>query len=231
VVGAPNVGGMNRFAAALIVAAQLGVTPRVVTIDASHPIAEVSVSSLRARTVIFDASIERWEQHGDSDSYAATTSFVFVPWVFALDPYKTQLVRVALRTPAIEDHEAAYRLSIVEVIPGTATPPPSARAFSIPLFVAPAKLEGGVHYELRSRAGNRCDVVIRNESNSHTYIATLAIESDGRELFAGKVTAFVLAGNTRTIPVTLRAPVHGPATLRVADETGRERSISVQANP
>ena len=220
-----------RFAAALIVAAQLGVAPRVVTIDASHPVAEVSVSSLRARTVIFDASIDRWEQRGDSDIYAATGSFVFVPSVFALNPYATQLVRVALRTPAIENREAAYRLSIVEVVAGSATPPPSARAFSIPVFVAPAKLEGDVRYELRARAGNRCDVVVRNESNSHAYIATLAVESDGRELFAGKVNAFVLAGNTRTIPVTLRAPLRGAATLRIANEAGSERSISVQATP
>lgn len=220
-----------RFAAALIVAAQLSVTPRVVTIDASHPVAEVSVSSLRARTVIFDASIARWEQHGDRDSYTATAAFVLAPSVFALDPYATKLVRVAMRSPAIGDREAAYRLSIIEVVAGAATPPPSARAFSIPLFVAPAKLEGDVRYELRARGGNRCDVVVRNESNAHAYIATLAIESDERELFADKINAFVLAGNTRTLPVTLRAPLRGTLTLRVADEAGNERSISVQATP
>lgn len=218
-----------RFASALILAAQLGVTPRVATIDAHHPIAEVSVSSLRARTVIFDTKIERWEQRGDNDTYAASgAAFATVPSVFSLDPYATQVVRVAPRPPAAGDRETAYRLSIVEVIAGSATPPPSARAFSIPLFVAPAKLEGRVRYELRLHAGNTYDVVVHNESNSHTYIATLALESAGQEIYAGKPATFVLAGNTRAIPVTLRARVNGPVTLHIEDETGNERSIELQ---
>ncbi len=222
---------MNRFAAALIVAAQLGVTPRMVTIDAHHPIAEVSISSLRARTVIFDTRLERWEQRGDNDTYAATESFATVPAVFSLDPYATQLVRIAPRTATAGDREAAYRLSVVEVIAGAATPPPSARVFAIPLFVAPAKVEGEVRYELRAHAGNTYDVIVHNESNIHAYIATLAVESDGQELYAGKPGAVVLAGNTRAIPVTLRAPMRGPVTLRIADESGNERSVPVQATP
>ncbi|HEX5275170.1 MAG TPA: fimbria/pilus periplasmic chaperone [Candidatus Rubrimentiphilum sp.] len=221
----------HHLAAALIVAAQLGITPRVATIDAHHPIAQVSVSSLRARTVIFDTRLERWEQRGDNDTYAATDSFVAVPSVFSLDPYATRTVRVALRAPATDDREGAYRLSIVEVIAGAATPPPSARAFSIPLFVAPAKVSGEVRYELRAHAGNTYDVVVHNESNTHTYIGTLAVESADQELYAGKAATFVLAGNTRAIPVKLRAPVHGSVTLRIAGEDGSERSIPVQAIP
>jgi P pilus assembly chaperone PapD len=218
-----------RLVAALILAAQLGMAPRFATIDARHPIAEISVSSLRARTVIFDTSIERWEQRGDNDTYAAASgAFVTVPSVFSLDPYATQLVRVALRSPAGEDREAAYRVSIVEVVPNNATPPPSARVLSIPLFVAPPKMEGEVSYALRPHAGNTYDVVVRNESNTHAYIATLAIEAGDRELYAGKRGVYVLAANTRAIPVTLRAPLRGPATLRVGNEGGAERSISVQ---
>jgi P pilus assembly chaperone PapD len=232
---------MKRLAPALILsaivvvwrlttsAAQLGATPRMVTIDAHHPIAEVSISSLRARTVIFDTRLERWEQKGESDTYAPANSFVTVPAVFALDPYATQLVRVAQRTPVIADREVAYRLSVIEVVAGAAAPPPTARAFTIPLFVAPAKVDGEIHYDLRARSGNRADVIVRNGSNTHAYIATLAIENAGRELFAGKIGAFVLAGNTRTIPVTLRAPVHGTVTLRIANEAGTEHSIEVQA--
>lgn len=220
-----------RFASALILAAQLGVIPRVVTIDASHPIGEVSISSLRARTVIFDTKLERWEQRGDNDTYTASDSFVTVPLVFALDPYATQLVRVARRTTVTPDREAAYRLSIIEVVAGAATPPPGARAFSVPLFIAPAKSEGQVRYELRAHAGNTYDVVVLNESNTHTYIASLALESSDRELYSGKVATFVLAGNTRAIPVKLGAAVRGTVTLRIVDEAGSERSISVQVIP
>jgi P pilus assembly chaperone PapD len=222
---------MNRFAAALIVAAQLGITPRMVTIDAHHPIAEVSISSLRARSVIFDARLERWEQRGDNDTYAATEAFATVPSVFSLEPYATQVVRIAPRTAPAGDREAAYRLSIVEVIANNATPPPSARVFAIPLFVAPAKVEGEVRYDLRAHAGNTYDVIVHNESNTHTYIASLALVGSDGELYTGKPATFVLAGNTRAIPVTLRAPVSGTVTLRITDDTGNERSVRVQATP
>lgn len=212
-------------------AAQLGVTPRMLTIDAKHPIAEVSISSLRARPVIFDTSIELWEQHGNGDTYAASRSFIAVPSVFTVNPYATQLLRVTGRSPASDGREAAYRLSIVEVIAGSATPPPSVRAFSIPIFVAPSKVEGDVRYELRMHGDNRYDVVVHNESNTHTYIATLAVESGEHKLYTGKVGAFVLAENTRTIPLTLSAPLRGPATLRIENDAGTTRSVSVQASP
>ena len=212
-------------------AAQLGVAPRTLTIDAKHPIAEVSISSLRARPVIFDTSIERWEQHGNDDTYAASKSFIIVPSVFALNPYATQLLRVTVRSPASDGREAAYRLSIIEVIAGSATPPPSARAFSIPIFVTPSKVEGDVRYELRTHGDKRCDVVVHNESNTHTYIAAISVASGDQQLYAGKVEAFVLARNTRTIPLTLNAPLRGPATLRIENGAGTARSVSVQASP
>lgn len=211
--------------------AQLGVTPRVLAVDPTHTITEVSISSLRARPVIFDTLIEQWEQRGSDDTYTPSRSFVAVPSVFSVSPYATQLLRLAMRTPVFGAREMAYRVRIVEVVAGNATPPASARTFSIPLFVAPAKAEGDVRYELHRRSETGYDVVVRNDSNVHTYIATLALDGQGQELYAGKVGAFVLAGNARTIPVTLRAPLVGPATLRIEAEGGITRSISVQSTP
>jgi len=106
--------------------ASFSLKPDSVTIDAHARVAEFEFSSLSARPTVFEVEIEDGK------------NFVIVPPVFLVKPYETETFRIALRTFALPANEERYKVSVVEVVPHTATPPPSARRYTATLVRAPA---------------------------------------------------------------------------------------------
>ncbi len=100
--------------------------PDSVTIDAHARVAEFEFSSLSARSTVFEVEIEGGK------------NFVIVPSVFLVAPYETRTFRIALRAFALPASDQSYKVSVVEVVPDAATPPPSARRFIATLVLAPA---------------------------------------------------------------------------------------------
>ncbi len=95
------------------------------TIDAHARVAEFEFSSLSARPTVFEVEIE------------GAKNFVVVPTVFLVEPYETQTFRIAQRTFALPVREESYKVSVIEVVPDAATPPPSARRYTATLVLAP----------------------------------------------------------------------------------------------
>ncbi|MGB6984374.1 MAG: hypothetical protein WBD74_00205 [Candidatus Aquilonibacter sp.] len=101
--------------------------PDRVTIDAHARVAEFEFSSLSARPAVFEVEIE------------AAKDFAVVPSVFLVEPYETETFRIAMRNFVLPRSEKSYKVSVVEVVPDAATPPPSARRYTATLVVASAK--------------------------------------------------------------------------------------------
>jgi len=103
-----------------------GLKPESATISPQAKIAEFQFSSLYAQPVVFQVTIA-----------PRGADFIVVPGVFRITPYETRLIRIALRTPALPAAEERYTVSITQVVPGAATPPPAARRFTAALVVTP----------------------------------------------------------------------------------------------
>jgi P pilus assembly chaperone PapD len=104
--------------------ASFSLRPESATIDAHARVAEFEFTSLDARPTVFQVEIE------------SAKDFVVVPSVFLVGPYETETFRIALRKFALPANEERYKISVVEVVAGTATPPPSARRFTATLVLA-----------------------------------------------------------------------------------------------
>ncbi len=106
--------------------ASFSLKPDSVTIGAHARVAEFEFSSLSARPTVFEVEIE------------AGKKFIVVPSVFLVAPHATQTFRIALRTFALPRSEESYKVSVVEVVPDAATPPPSARRYTATLVLSSA---------------------------------------------------------------------------------------------
>lgn len=106
--------------------ASFSLKPESATIDAHARVAEFEFTSLSARPTVFEVEIDPGK------------NFVIVPSVFLVAPYDTQTFRIALRTFALPASQESFKVSVVEVVPDTATPPPSARRYTATLVLAPA---------------------------------------------------------------------------------------------
>jgi fimbrial chaperone protein len=80
--------------------ATFDVKPSSITIEPDRPIAQVAFSSLNARAVVFDASVERWAQTQGQDVFSPADDLIVLPPVFSIQPYGTTLLRVARRQHA-----------------------------------------------------------------------------------------------------------------------------------
>ena len=98
--------------------------PESTTIDADEHVAEFEFTSRSARPTVFEVEVE------------PSRNFVVVPTVFLIEPYDTQTFRVGLRNFALPKSEEQYKVTVVEVVPGEATPPPSARRYTATLVLA-----------------------------------------------------------------------------------------------
>lgn len=105
--------------------ASFSLKPDSVTIDAHARVAEFEFSSLSARPTVFEVEVD------------AAKKFIVVPSVFLVEPHATQTFRIALRTFALPASEESYKVSVIEVVPDTATPPPSARRYTATLVLTP----------------------------------------------------------------------------------------------
>jgi P pilus assembly chaperone PapD len=106
--------------------ASFSLSPQTVTIDQHARIAEFQFSSISARAIVFQVNVE------------PANEFIVVPSVFRIEPYRTQTFRVTVRNFPASRSEESHRVTVLEVVPGAATPPPNARRYTATLVVAPA---------------------------------------------------------------------------------------------
>ena len=206
--------------------ATFGTNPNVITIDSHHPIAQIAVSSLSARVVSFDVRAYRWAQSGAGDVLAPeeAAGVLLVPPIFSIAPYDTTIIRVAFRQmPSAPKVEDSYQVVMTEI---TAAQGAQARVISVPLFLRPSSHSGSVTYVLKPGIGNTASLIVTNATNEHVFLSKLAITVNDKTVYVGKSSIYVLAGNARTVPLRLTAPLIGQrADLRFESENGSQQSV------
>lgn len=214
-------------------ATTFGAKPNSLTLDAQHRIAQLEFSSLDARTNLFDVTVARWSQTDGQDSLVPVTDPIVVPPIFSISPYETVLLRLTFRLPPQPGpSETSYQVIIKEVLPKTASA--NARIVTVPLFVPPASPSTTAPTYTLKRAGspNSADLIIKNASNTHIYIGKLSVEVDSKSLYEGVPAIYVLAGQSRTIPLKLTAALSGQnAELRYEDDRGDSQSATATITP
>lgn len=195
--------------------ASLQIRPASLTLTAERPVAELTMSSLDAHELIFDARLYRWTQHGAADAFAQASEPLVLPPVYDVLPYERQMLRVGFANPpAASLQERAYQLRIREVPQNGAAS--GTRMLTVPVFVAPAARQGSVSYELKRKDGATAQLTVRNASNEHVDLGGARIESGGETAFTLPAAFYVLAGNTRTLTFAPAKPLQSVARIRCA---------------
>jgi P pilus assembly chaperone PapD len=210
--------GASRAVAATYPSLQI--SPASVTLDATHTIGQLTMSSLSAQNVIFDLQTVAWRQDGDKDEFTPTNALAVVPPVYEIAAFRAMLVRVGLQRNAGDvKTEIAFQIRFREVTqPGATT---EARTLFAPVFVAPAERTGDVEYELARSGAQQAVLHVKNGANAHTYVGRVTIRSGERVAYSGAIDDYVLSGNSRSFLLTLEHPVEG-TTAEISIKNGDE---------
>ncbi len=201
------------FAAAMLALPGLGpayaslqISPRSVTLNATHRVGQIAMNSLDARDLIFDLEAVAWTQHGNDDSFTPTDDLAIVPPVYDVQPFRRVLVRVGLRDNArAATTEQAFQIRFREVLPAGSAE--TARTLTALVFLPPAQTQGEVKYTLQRDGERNAKLTVDDQSNAHAYLGKIRIESGGQEVYAGSPDAYVLAANSRTFELQLTHPL------------------------
>lgn len=216
------------FASAMLASAgagQFGVSPIRIDLDRGAKSGAITVSndeqaeSLRVQLRLFE-----WTQSANGqDDYQLNEDLLYFPRLMTLEKSEQKLVRVGLRTPALE-REKAYRLFIEELpappAPGGARVAIAVR-FGVPIFVKPAKEDIRGEIEKISLDKGVLHVGVRNTGNVHFTIQSIKAASG--EAFAKEMSGwYLLAGAARDHALEL--PAQDCAKLKQLD-------VSVKTDP
>lgn len=206
-------------------AATFGTKPSSIEIDPTHPIAQVSFSSLNALTVNFDAIVQRWTQVQGNDVFVPVPDSLVVPPIFSIQAYETKPIRVTFRTPQAEgDVEASYMVVFTEILPPVSAS--KARVVQVPLFIPPRTPTGEPVYKIRRISPTQAELTVSNSSNTHVFIGKLTISASGQTVYDGNPSRYVLAGSTAVLPLKITSAITGSeAELDIENETGESRMV------
>lgn len=215
-------------AAATAPSGPFGIEPGVLTINSGAQIAELQLSSLYGRTRVFDVRVMRWTQQNGRDTLSPDQDFIVVPAVFSIDPYQTVTVRIKRRSGTQNPVEQSYKVVATGVVPGAATPPPTARQMEAKIFVPPASPAPQAGFSLKITAPGQGDLTVTNRGNAHLYLGGVSIGTAQSKLYDGTIADYVLANSSRTFHVRLAGTISdSSADLTFNDEQGRPQTDRV----
>ena len=210
-------------------AGQFGVSPIRIDLDRGARNGAITVTNdeqaepLRVQLRLFE-----WTQGaGGKDEYRENEDLVYFPRLMALEKGEQKLVRVGLRTPALE-REKTYRL-FVEELPAPPTPGGARVAiavrFGVPIFLKPAKEEVRGEIEKLDMEKGVLRVGVRNSGNVHFTIKSITAASG--EAFSKEAPGwYLLAGAAREH--TIELPAQACARLKRIDVTVKADKLELK---
>lgn len=194
------------LAPAPVAAAGLQVSPVSVTLTAQETADGLTLSNVGDATVHAQVRVYRWRQGAEGDVLEPSTGLAISPPMVALEPGRSQLVRV-IRTgqvPTAGAAEDAYRI-VVDELP---IADPDARGglafvfrYSLPVFVEPAGPEAKPELAWKLvEVDGRIALEVRNSGRKHAQVADVAVRwSDGeRTELAPGLLGYALPGTSVT---------------------------------
>lgn len=190
------------------VAGEFIVSPVRVELAASSRSAAITVRNSGAEKIGFQLEAMEWQQDAaGKDVYVETRELVFFPKIMSVEPGEEALVRVGIKTPAVQ-RERTYRLFIQEM-PGTTKTAENVAAqvnflirFGAPIFVGPLNPQDGLAVDKLALAGGAVSLSARNSGNRHQVIQGVDLkgaDGSGKEVYAVTLAdRYLLSGTTKT---------------------------------
>jgi fimbrial chaperone protein len=200
--------------------------PQVVTITLAEPAGQFTLSSLYARSSIFDVRVMQWKQTGGKDVLTPDDDFIVSPAVFSIDPYQTVVVRLAPRAPA-SAVEQSFKIVATRVTPGQVAPPPNAPRLETVLFVPPAAPTIDPSFTLKVTSPETADLSVANHGNVHVYLGNVAIENAQHRVIDETIGGYVLADSTKTFHLRLSQPITGANAVLTYDDAHGQQKVDV----
>lgn len=229
-----RLGGLLLVLAALPAAAgNFGISPIRLDLDRAAKSGAITVSNDETDALRVQIRLFEWVQDATGkDEYRLSEDLVYFPRLMALEKAEQKVVRVGLRTPALE-REKAYRLFVEELpAPPAAGAPAGARVaiavrFGVPIFVKPAKEEAAGEIEKLELAKGVLRVGVRNGGNVHFTIKSITAAAG--EGFSKEAPGwYLLAGASREHTLDLTA--EACAKLKKLDVTVKADRLELKGS-
>lgn len=212
-------------------AGQLEISPTRLDLRPDARVTALKVLNSGRQPVTVQVRGFRWSQEGGNDRLADTTELIASPPIFELEPGRTQIVRVGLRSMPATAGEYSYRLLLDEI--------PSAdrqagQALSLPLRISLPVFarvgspgEPNLSWELIS-TGRELQLAVRNDGASHEKLRNLRITDTGGDRSLGGLV-YVLPGSERRFRIGPDQAGAAGGELRVSattDEGGVDERLA-----
>lgn len=196
-------------------AGEFVVSPVRVDLGPGSRSAAIRVRNDGREKIGFQLEAMEWRQDArGKDQYLPTQDLVFFPKIMSVEPGDEGVIRVGVKTPAIET-EKTYRLFIQE-LPGAARPPENASAqvnflirFGAPVFVAPVKPQDELSLEGVKMVKGALSLSARNGGNRHQVFQGVHLkgaDAAGKEVYALTLTdRYLLAGASKAFSAEIPA--------------------------
>lgn len=191
------------FAMGHALAAEISVMPVRVALSAKQDRQSITLQNQSAERVTLQVEAVAWTQQDGVDRYAPTTDLVVNPPVFSIEPGRSQLLRVGLRSRPQGEHETAYRLVVRQVpLPADGASGDEGQVrvlleLRLPVYVAPASAQRAQQWRAWKTPDGLLAVEMQNTGTVHQTITGLELH-DGTGVHGSvRGSSAVLAGQTR----------------------------------
>jgi fimbrial chaperone protein len=215
--------GTLIFFHALAQANGIAVHPIRLELEAGQRSATLTVTNDTPETKVLQLSVMQWRQVDGESVYEPTRELIATPVLFRVAPQGRQLVRVGFVNPPAETpSERSYRLYLTEVAEdkGQTSQVRFLLQLGIPLFLAPAKAQDAIDWQLQRQPGGQLRLTAVNRGNRHVRLQSLRLDDARGRLFEQQSLDYLLAGSRRSwLLVPERPPAAG--RVRLQAQSGR----------
>jgi fimbrial chaperone protein len=189
-------------------AANFGVSPLSVDLNAQQRSSVVTVSNDDTKPVSLRVRLMRWTQASDgSDAYEPSEDLVYFPKRLELKPGEQKIIRTGMNNAALSG-ERAYRLFIEELPPVELPTDGQTKlsvllTFALPVFVAPTagKSDLGVQ-TAELGADGKLTLTLNNKGSARARISRV-LNADSSPLADNLSARYIFANSARTIVAQL----------------------------
>jgi fimbrial chaperone protein len=216
----------------------IGVQPVNLVLHAGQKITTLTLNNPSTEPITLQARAFTWGQDGNNDPLNPSEAVLISPPMATIGPGETQIIRVAVRQPAVS-HEATYRL-LIDQLPQAAHPKAIAilLRLSIPLFVEASPNETAkLEFRVTRNPDGKPSLVVTNGGLCHDSIREIHLKASDGTTWKVNVPGlpYVLAGAQRSWPIVAEGATRdlpNAFTLTAQTDVGPiTRQVSVSGAP
>ena len=190
-------------AAAPAAASTFTIAPIRAELGAAHHSAALTLMNVEDQPVVVEVRAVTWSQIDGEEHLEDTHDLLVSPAVLQIPANGSQIVRVALRNAATEDHEITYRVvfdEIPQAAPAGFNGLRVALRLSVPVFVAPAhgRPIPNVTWDLHHLEDGSFEVAAFNQGTAHLLVTDFDVEAGMATPLHAKTSKYLLAGSRMT---------------------------------